>query len=474
MNSIWHNCFFCTMLFLCYCCSAQFQCPKIDNPLNGDTDVPVDTQVSWNVVGGIDGYSVSLGTTEGGSDILNSRSAALVNFLIPVVGLPDNTEIFVTISLFLDDGTFITCPSEKFTTVDVTTPPNCTTLTQPLPGAEDVNSGEELVWEYAPKATGYKLSIGLTEMGQELLAETDVGNVLSYRPVENLPLNTKIFVIVTPYNENGEAQSCSFQTFTTGASNIDCEQFRPEINMPEVIGLCKNSAEVVVSTDDLAQGFRWYKIEEGSEVLLSEEAAVTISEIGNYRFEAYNSVSLFGDTAECANTQFFSVVDSEAATIEEVKSIRGRFGIDLEVIAKGIGSYEYALDDIEGPYGDSPIFTSVADGDHNIYVRDKNGCGISSYFFDQTVAKEDFPDFFTPNNDGINDYWQFAPMNGVTANLKIIFVFDRHGNLLSQLAPESIGWDGTFNGKAMPSSTYWYKATSVYDETIVGYFALKR
>lgn len=474
MNSIWHDCLFCTIILLGYFGSAQLQCPKIDNPVNGDTDVPVDTQVSWNVVGGIDGYSVSLGTTEGGSDILNSRSAALVNFLTPVVGLPDNTEIFVTISLFLDDGTFITCPSEKFTTVDVMTPPNCTTLNQPLPGAEDVNSGEELVWDYAPTATGYKLSIGVTEMGEELLAETDIGNNLSYRPVENLPLNTRLFITITPYNENGDAQSCSFQTFTTGASNIDCDQFRPETNMPEVIGLCKGSSTVIVSTDDRAQGFRWYRIEEGSEVLFSEEEAVTISAVGEYRYEAYNSVSLFGDTSECTRIHSFSVVDSEIATIEEVKAERGRFGINIEVITSGIGNYEYALDTIEGPYTDSAIFTSIAEGNHNIFVRDKNGCGISEYFFVQSIARKDFPVFFTPNNDGINDYWQFTPMNGVIANLKMIFIFDRYGNLLSQLVPESIGWDGTVNGKAMPSSTYWYKATSVYDETIEGYFALKR
>ncbi len=114
------------ILFFGLICSAQFECPRIEVPLNGATDVSVDTQVTWNKVGGINGYSVSLGTSPGASDILNSRSAALVNFLRPTAGLPDNTEIFVTISLFLEDGKFVTCPSESFTTVDITTPPECT------------------------------------------------------------------------------------------------------------------------------------------------------------------------------------------------------------------------------------------------------------------------------------------------------------------------------------------------------------
>lgn len=48
------------VLFFGYFCHAQYQCPRIDVPLNGATNVSVDAQVSWNTVGGINGYSVSL------------------------------------------------------------------------------------------------------------------------------------------------------------------------------------------------------------------------------------------------------------------------------------------------------------------------------------------------------------------------------------------------------------------------------
>lgn len=474
MNSAYCTHLICLALFFGYYCNGQ-TCPKIESPLDGDVDVPVDTQISWNIVEGIDGYSVSLGTTEGGSDILNSRSAALVNYLVPVVGLPDNTEIFVTISLFLEDGSFITCPSERFTTVDVTVPPDCTELNDPLNRADNVNLGEDISWDYATTATGYKLSIGITETGAELLPETDVGNVLSYRPLEALPATTEIFVTITPYNENGDATSCSYRMFTTGESAIDCELFAPIIGTIGTVGLCKNGAEVVVSPNAVANGFRWYKVEGSNEVLISEEEAIAISEIGSYRYEAYNSISLFGDTAECTSTQLFSVVGSEAAIIQDVKIRRGSSGIDLEVIATGIGDYEYALDDEEGPYYDSAIFSSVEEGDHRIFIRDKNGCGTTTYLLVQTVSEDNFPKFFTPNNDGINDYWQLLPTSdGIDATLKTIFVFDRYGNLMSQLSPQSKGWDGTFNGKPMPSSTYWYKAISVYDKKVNGYFTLKR
>lgn len=300
-------------------CSAQFQCPRIENPLNGAIDVAVDTEVSWNTVGGIDGYSVSLGTSPGASDILNSRSAALVNFLSPTIGLPDNTEIFVTISLFLD-GSFVTCPSESFTTVDITTPPSCAKLSDPVANTPNVKLGQNITWIYAPTATGYRLTIGTTQGGSDILAETDLGNVLRYDPPDNLPTNSEIFVKLVPYNENGDTENCIEQRFMTGDSDIDCELFRPEIGLAETFGLCQADSEITISSDDADEGFRWYKVnDDGTESLISETRTITVSDIGQYRYEAYNDVSVFGDNTECASSAYFSVVPSEAATVEYIE-----------------------------------------------------------------------------------------------------------------------------------------------------------
>ncbi|MFT6796543.1 MAG: gliding motility-associated-like protein [Maribacter sp.] len=455
--------------------SAQFTCPTITLPVNGDTDVAVDTGVSWDRVSGIDGYSVSLGTSAGGSDIYNSRSAALVNSLVPVVGLPYNTEFFVTISLFLHDGTFITCPSESFRTVDVTTVPNCTTLNNPLPNSEEVGIGESMIWDYAPTATGYRLAIGTSETNFDLLPEIDVGNVLRYGLPENLPINTEIYVSITPYNENGDAPTCVGERFTTGDTSIDCEFFRPEISMPQTIGLCEEVPDVTIVSEDRADGFRWFRVnEDATELLLSETNIFTTQEIGSYRYEAYTNVSLFGEITECLSIAAFEVVRSEEAVVETVEVDVTASGLDLTVIVIGSGNYEYALDDETGIYQDSNVFRNVSEGDHQIFVRDKNGCGTISYEFIQTLRPDDFPKFFTPNNDGINDYWQLSPLNDNVPSLQALYIFDRYGNLLSQINPESTGWDGTYKGRPMPSSTYWFKAVSIYDRAIQGYFALKR
>lgn len=480
LDSKFQNLFIARILVLisivsCGLCNAQYTCPLITNPVNGDVAVAVDSEISWNAVAGIDGYSVSLGTSLGGSDIYNSRSAALVNSLVPNVGLPDNTEIFVTISLFLDDGTFITCPSERFTTVDVATVPNCTTLNNPIPNSEEVGIGERITWDYAPTAAGYRLAIGTSETNYDLLPETDLGNVLTYSLSENFPINTEIYIRIVPYNENGDAPTCVVERFTTGDTSIDCEFFSPKINIPRTIGLCAEVTDVTIVSKDRADGFRWFRInKDATEELLSETNIFTTQDIGSYRYEAYINVRILGETTECLSVADFEVVRSEEAVVDSVEVDITDSGLDLTIIVTGNGNYEYVLDNETETYQDSNVFRNVSEGDHLIFVRDKNGCGTITYDFIQTLRQEDFPQFFTPNSDGINDYWQLSPINANIPSLEALLVFDRYGNLLSQINLESRGWDGTYNGKPMPSSTYWFKAISIYDKTIQGYFALKR
>ena len=143
----------------------------------------------------------------------------------------------------------------------------------------------------------------------------------------------------------------------------------------------------------------------------------------------------------------------------------------IEANAVGSGDYEYRLDD--GPWQLDGTFTNVSPGEHTVTVRDLNGCGIGT----KSVLVIDYPRFFTPNGDGYNDTWQIIGID--TRPLSTIYIFDRYGKLLKQLSPLSQGWDGTFNGKALPATDYWF--TVKYEEpgteiikTFRAHFSLKR
>jgi len=150
-------------------------------------------------------------------------------------------------------------------------------------------------------------------------------------------------------------------------------------------------------------------------------------------------------------------------------------GLDVVVEVSGIGDYEYAINDINGPYQASNVFRAVTPGTNTFYVRDRNGCGIAERTLDQDLTVEGFPKFFTPNGDTVNDFWQFIqPIEGETIVLTSIQIFDRYGKLLKTIQQSSQGWDGLFNGAPMPSGDYWFKAIDDENQTFQGHFSLKR
>jgi gliding motility-associated-like protein len=73
------------------------------------------------------------------------------------------------------------------------------------------------------------------------------------------------------------------------------------------------------------------------------------------------------------------------------------------------------------------------------------------------------PNTFTPNGDGLNDY--FYPRGEGLDVLLSFRIFDRWGEMVFErtyvpLNDEHNGWDGTYKGKALPPDTYFYLVRS--------------
>lgn len=200
-----------------------------------------------------------------------------------------------------------------------------------------------------------------------------------------------------------------------------------------------------------------------------------LSSIGRYRYEAYNEVTQSTNTVECANSKTFTLIASESATITSIDDRETSGGRRLEVNITGEGNFEFALDNSEGSYQDGAVFENVSRDFHFVYVRDKNGCDIAESSVQRKLSPDDFPKFFTPNGDDVNDYWQFIePEVENEIVLETIKIFNRFGNLLAVVDPESKGWDGTYLGRRLPSSDYWFRATALNGQEIKGHFTLKR
>ncbi|MBD1393452.1 NHL domain-containing protein [Mucilaginibacter glaciei] len=64
------------------------------------------------------------------------------------------------------------------------------------------------------------------------------------------------------------------------------------------------------------------------------------------------------------------------------------------------------------------------------------------------------PNTFTPNGDGVNDFWNLPVL--VNYPDCLVSIYNRYGKLVFQSVGYSKPWDGNYNGLALPAGTYYY------------------
>jgi gliding motility-associated-like protein len=64
------------------------------------------------------------------------------------------------------------------------------------------------------------------------------------------------------------------------------------------------------------------------------------------------------------------------------------------------------------------------------------------------------PNTFTPNGDGINDFWDITAL--VSYPACTVNIYSRYGTLVYNSTGYPRAWDGTRHGKPLPAGTYYY------------------
>ena len=242
----------------------------------------------------------------------------------------------------------------------------------------------------------------------------------------------------------------------------------PKIDSEENIIICLPDTEARIDAGILDGSptsdyqFQWYS--DGLIMNGVTSATLVVNSPGTYSVDVTN---IFG----CTKTRVITVTGSEIATIQSIDVIDLSDINTITVIVTGSGVYEFAMDDINGPYRDTNLFTNVPMGIHEIYIRDQNGCGSVGPI---KVPVLGVPHYFTPNGDGYNDYWNVKGVSAEFNHASIIYIFDRFGKLLKKISATGPGWDGTFNGRQMPADDYWYNIQFEDGRNVKGHFTLKR
>ncbi|WP_395066449.1 T9SS type B sorting domain-containing protein, partial [Flavobacterium sp.] len=242
--------------------------------------------------------------------------------------------------------------------------------------------------------------------------------------------------------------------YTTTGSNVICVDFNTDIVV----------RDLTLSVNNAVPGnytYEWFEAGSPTTVLGTGATYLVNTAAVNGATRNYTVVmtSVNPPQLGCASrSASFAVVQSGQAVIVGTTgyTITNAFSENqtITVSVNGYGTYQYSLDD--GPRQDSNVFDNVSLGEHNITVWDSEG-GIAASC-DPLVITEvqtiDYPHYFTPNGDGINDTWNIVGLaNQVSAK---IYIFDRQGKLIKQISPTGKGWDGTYNGNLMISTDYWF------------------
>ncbi|MEO0900657.1 MAG: T9SS type B sorting domain-containing protein, partial [Bacteroidota bacterium] len=137
----------------------------------------------------------------------------------------------------------------------------------------------------------------------------------------------------------------------------------------------------------------------------------------------------------------------------------------------GFGGYEYFFQGEST--GENNVFNIIEDATVNIMVIDQNGCVANFVLPFNFESMPDFPPFFTPDGDNMNDFWY--PENREFFPDIDVIIYDRYGRVVARL-DQVRKWDGTYEGSPLPTGDYWYvvNANDTENQQFVGHFTLLR
>ncbi|WP_339728430.1 T9SS type B sorting domain-containing protein [Maribacter stanieri] len=293
-------------------------------------------------------------------------------------------------------------------------------------------------------------------------------------------------------------QTRTIYIFAQSPNNIDCfseSEFEvtileePIIDLPYEVSICSNANGTTTSVPigvDLGTGYiyDWTPNNDTNGDGI-EEAIFNVTQAGEYSLRVYT----IGNNINCGGSLEYIVNVTDALLPQNIEIEITTEGFELNsgnrvraIVNNDIFAYtsfEYSLDDPDGPYQTDNFFQNVVGGLHTIFVRSAGSCGTTLESDPFLIVN--YPTYFSPNGDGTNDTWFPLGLGDPNLTTNVVAeIYDRHGKLVHYLDLFGPGWDGTYNGISLPESDYWFviEYTDAIDDNrniqFKGHFSLIR
>ena len=168
------------------------------------------------------------------------------------------------------------------------------------------------------------------------------------------------------------------------------------------------------------------------------------------------------DIDGCISIVEVNISNSTVLSIESIETNTAPCGQTTSEVSFDINgepdSIQLFIDEVQ--YSQWDNISGLGSGTHDVLLIDHSDCSIDTSF---VIFENDcpiyIPNTFTPNGNGVNNYFKIYPHPFFSANFISFTIYDRWGELIFEIKDfeaEDLNWDGTFKGEFLNAGVFVY------------------
>jgi gliding motility-associated-like protein len=322
----------------------------------------------------------------------------------------------------------------------------------------------------APDASFEAITTGDNCIGSEMIFVSTATENLPYGIHWDLGDGTfsQDFEARNIYEEPGEYRVFSEAVSLNGCTATDSLDITVETYDGDPVDFSAPST-ICSNTDyplDLRAPLTGWEIDYGNGIVSDEPVARPYFELGDYvlsmRATSANGCSL--DTAMLVTVYPGFTAEIQTATRDTFVELGDPVALSVNVFPpRNIQEISWVGDSILNPNSAYTDAYPLEDGMYSIDLMDEHGCAAEDSLrvrVDKGYrSKLYIPNAFSPNGDGFNETFGIDVKPGAVERIRSLRIMNRFGAMVYECTDcptgsVGVGWDGTLNGKRLPSSVY--------------------
>jgi gliding motility-associated-like protein len=243
---------------------------------------------------------------------------------------------------------------------------------------------------------------------------------------------------------------------SAGGCPTPSDKVKATVNLKPVIPaitpapICKGSATILNETTPNAKSYSWLPVTGLSDPTAASPAAKPAETT------TYTVTVTSNEGCTATQTVTVTVMPVPEASISPQKKIFEGQSVVLDAEAKYADTYLWTpADGLDDPTKLNPVASPTDDITYTLKASSGIGCGfVNVSVFVRVYKKIVIPTSFSPNGDGLNDYWDIEALS--TYPQSTMNVFNRSGQKVYTSTGYDKPWNGTYKGYILPSGTYYY------------------